>query len=116
VYVTIGSHALPHLDISDPYHRHALVVERGTLMERACGEGEVVVSSRHHRAVDEVAPGFAVTARRPDGVVEAIESTTDWLAVGTQFHPEDLPLGRCVFRQFVAAIVARRHAVLGAVA
>jgi putative glutamine amidotransferase len=30
-----------------------------------------------------------VTARCPDGVVEAIESRMDdWWAMGTQFHPE----------------------------
>ena len=41
------------------------------------------------QAVDEVAAGFRVTARCPDGVVEAIESeSADWFALGTQFHPE----------------------------
>ena len=40
-------------------------------------------------AIDEVAPGFTVTARCPDGVIEAIEHTAEgWVAMGTQFHPE----------------------------
>jgi putative glutamine amidotransferase len=83
-------HALPHLDTSDPNHRHALVVEKDSLMDRLYGESEIRVSSLHHMAVDEVAPGFAVTARCPDGVIEAIESTTDdWFALGVQFHPEE---------------------------
>jgi len=82
-------HALPHLDATDPNHRHALVIEMGTIMERVYGEGEIRVNSMHHMAIDEVAPGFAVTARCPDGVIEAIESTRDdWFAFGTQFHPE----------------------------
>ena len=81
--------ALPHLDAMDPNHRHALEIEMGTIMERVYGEGEIRVNSMHHMAIDEVAPGFAVTARCPDGVVEAIESTSDdWFAFGTQFHPE----------------------------
>ena len=81
--------ALPHQDPLDPAHRHALVVEKGSLMERVYGEGEIRVNSLHHMAIDEVAPGFAVTARCPDGVVEAIESIReDWFALGTQFHPE----------------------------
>ena len=67
--------ALPHLDVMDPNHRHALEIEMGTIMERVYGEGEIRVNSMHHMAIDEVAPGFAVTARCPDGVVEAIEST-----------------------------------------
>ncbi len=81
--------AIPHRDPQDPEHRHGLAVVFGTLMERVYGDSEIRVNSMHHQAVDDVAPGFAVTARCPDGVVEAIESTMDdWFAVGTQFHPE----------------------------
>lgn len=81
--------ALPHSDSMDPAHRHALEVVQGSIMERVYGEGEIRVNSMHHMAIDEVAPGFAVTARCPDGVVEAIESQMDdWFALGTQFHPE----------------------------
>ena len=100
--------ALPHRDATDPNHRHALEVVPGSLMERIYGEGEIRVSSMHHMAVDEVAAGFAVTARCPDGVIEAIESAMDdWFALGTQFHPEknrgtELDIG--VFEQFVEGI------------
>ncbi len=81
--------AVPHADPLDPCHRHALEVVRGSLMERVYGEGEIRVNSMHHMAVDDVAPGFRVTARCPDGVIEAIESIMDdWFAIGTQFHPE----------------------------
>ena len=81
--------AVPHLDPHDPNHRHTLDVVSDSLIGRVYGDGEIRVSSRHHMAIDEVAPGFAVTARCPDGVVEAIESEMiDWFALGTQFHPE----------------------------
>ena len=81
--------ALPHMDPLDPAHRHTLELATGSLMDRVYGDGELRVNSMHHMAIDEVAPGFAVTARCPDGVVEAIESTMpDWFAMGTQFHPE----------------------------
>ena len=100
--------ALPHLDATDPNHRHALVVEMGSIMERVFGEGEIRVNSMHHMAMDEVAPGFAVTARCPDGVVEAIESTMDdWFAMGTQFHPESdsaSALDLRIFEEFVAGV------------
>jgi putative glutamine amidotransferase len=99
--------ALPHLDVMDPNHRHALQIEMGTLMERVYGEGEIRVNSMHHMAIDDVAPGFAITARCPDGVVEAIESTTDWVAFGTQFHPEcesASALDLRIFEEFVAGI------------
>ena len=82
--------AIPHRDAQDPGHRHSLDVVPNTLMERVYGDGEIRVSSRHHMAIDEVAAGFVVTARCPDGVVEAIESEQeDWIAIGTQFHPEN---------------------------
>ncbi|MEZ6088756.1 MAG: gamma-glutamyl-gamma-aminobutyrate hydrolase family protein [Pirellulaceae bacterium] len=52
-----------------------------------CSDGEIRVAGRHHMAIDEVAPGFRVTARCPDGVIEAVESEMmDWFALGTQFH------------------------------
>jgi putative glutamine amidotransferase len=103
--------ALPHADSMDRGHRHALEVEPGSLMERVYGEGEIRVNSMHHMAVDEVAPGFMATARCPDGVVEAIESQDeDWLAFGTQFHPEDISasaLDLRIFEEFVAGITGR---------
>jgi putative glutamine amidotransferase len=81
--------ALPHKDRQDPGHRHGLEVAPGSLMERVYGDGEIRVYSMHHKACDDVAPGFEVTARCPDGIVEAIESSMDdWWAMGTQFHPE----------------------------
>ena len=100
--------ALPHADPLDNAHRHALVVEQGSIMERIFGEGEIRVNSMHHMAIDDVAPGFAVTARCPDGVVEAIESQMpDWVALGTQFHPEAdsaSALDLRIFEEFLAGI------------
>ncbi len=103
--------ALPHADPTDPTHRHALEVVPKSLMERVYGEGEIRVNSMHHMAVDEVAPGFAVTARCPDGVVEAIESTMDdWFALGTQFHPQSdsaSALDLRIFEEFIMGITGR---------
>ena len=100
--------AIPHKDLQDPAHRHGLVVEPDSVMERVYGDGEVRVNSMHHMAVDEVAPGFVVTARCPDGVVEAIESRIDdWFAIGTQFHPEAesaSALDIRIFEEFIFAI------------
>ncbi len=100
--------AIPHKDAQDPAHRHSLEVERDSLMERVYGDGEIRVSSRHHMAIDEVADGFRVTARCPDGVIEAIESgIPGWVAIGTQFHPENdaaSALDVRVFEEFIEAI------------
>lgn len=102
--------AVPHRDPTDSAHRHALEVVRGSLMERVYGEGEIRVNSMHHMAIDDVAPGFRVTARCPDGVIEAIESTReDWFALGTQFHPEAesaSALDLRIFEEFIDGVRA----------
>jgi putative glutamine amidotransferase len=100
--------ALPHRDTQDPSHRHGLEVEIGSIMERVYGDGEVRVNSMHHMAIDDVGRGFRVTARAPDGVVEAIESAQpDWHAIGTQFHPEAnsaSALDVRIFEEFICGI------------
>jgi putative glutamine amidotransferase len=100
--------ALPHLDPLDPAHRHTLELTPGSLMERVYGDGELRVNSMHHMAVDDLAPGFEVTARCPDGIIEAIESRMpDWFAIGTQFHPEAQSasaLDRRIFEEFIDAV------------
>jgi putative glutamine amidotransferase len=100
--------ALPHLDPLDPAHRHTLELAPGSLMERVYGDGELRVNSMHHMALDEIATGFEVTARCPDGIVEAIESRIDdWFAIGTQFHPEAhsaSALDRRIFEEFIDAV------------
>jgi putative glutamine amidotransferase len=66
------------------------------------------VNSLHHQAVAEPGRGVRVSARSPDGVIEAIECD-GMFAVGVQWHPEKLPgAGRLVlFRALVAAAGAR---------
>ncbi|MDO4558068.1 MAG: gamma-glutamyl-gamma-aminobutyrate hydrolase family protein, partial [Planctomycetia bacterium] len=103
--------AIPHYDPMDPHHRHALSVRPRSLMERVYGENVIRVNSMHHMAVDDVAPGFIVTARCPDGVTEAIESTMDdWFAIGTQFHPESQTASALdvrIFEEFLAGLGGR---------
>ncbi len=105
--------ALPHKDPLDPAHRHTLELAADSIMDRVYGDGELRVNSMHHMAVDEVAPGFAVTARCPDGVVEAIESAMpDWFAFGTQFHPEAetaSALDMRIFEEFLLGITGSRE-------
>jgi putative glutamine amidotransferase len=106
-------HAIPHKDLQDQGHRHSLIVVPGSLMERVYGDGEIRVNSMHHMAIDEVAPGFVVTARCPDGVVEAIESDMpNWFAFGTQFHPETdsaSALDCRIFEEFIDGVLAHRR-------
>jgi putative glutamine amidotransferase len=53
-------------------------------------EGETCqVNSRHHQAVNVVAPGWEVTGTAPDGVIEAMERPGDVFNVAVQWHPEN---------------------------
>ena len=69
--------------------RHPIEIAPGSRLAKSCGAEGAVVNSLHHQAVKGLAPGMAVTAWTPDGVVEAIECA--WYpASGVQFHPECL--------------------------
>ena len=86
---------------------HPVEVSPGSRLGAVVGDRTVDVNSRHHQAIREVAAGLTVTARAPDGIVEAIEHTDHPFAVGVQCHPEEL-YGRCswatrLFEEFIAS-------------
>ena len=96
---------------------HGIRVEPGSRLASALGgrpaADACVVNSRHHQAVDQVAPSFVVSASSPDGVVEAIERPASDFCIGVQWHPENFwatgefaPL----FEAFVKAALQRRTA------
>lgn len=60
----------------------------GTRLAQAIGSHRLTVRSGHHQAVDRVAPGFVVSARADDGIVEGIEDPQRWITA-VQWHPED---------------------------
>lgn len=83
-------------DIKEPRdaEAHPVRVTSGTALAGAlAGEidahGDTPVNSRHHQALDAVAPGMTVTAVSPDGVAEAIERPGARFCVGVQWHPEN---------------------------
>jgi putative glutamine amidotransferase len=86
---------------------HDITVEPGSLVGEALGDaGRLACHSAHHQAITAPGPGWRVSARDDDSLVEAIESATHRFAVGVQWHPEmedgDTPhLG--LFRALVAA-------------
>ena len=65
---------------------HTIAIAPGSWLGGILGE-KAVVNSFHHQAVERVAPGFTVTARTEDGVIEAMEDAKR-RCYGVQFHPE----------------------------
>lgn len=51
-------------------------------------ERKLFVNSFHHQAVTDAGKRFRVTAKAPDGTIEAIESTEFKPLMGVQWHPE----------------------------
>ena len=69
------------------------------------------VNTSHHQAVDRVAAGFAVVARSPDGIIEAMEKPDARFFCAVQFHPERLVNVAPQFSRLFKALVkaARRR-------
>ncbi len=101
---TVENHAMPR-ERGLGLIAHPLVVEPGTRLNEITGGGWIPANSRHHQAVRDVAPELMVSARSPDGVVEALESA-DGRLLAVQCHPEDLVDGHLwacrLFHAFVA--------------
>lgn len=68
---------------------HHVDIRPGSRVAELTGvEGSLTVTSFHHQAIKELGEGLEVTATAPDGVIEAVESTTHPWMVGVQWHPE----------------------------
>jgi len=68
---------------------HSVSIEPDSLLSAACQTLTLDVNSRHHHAVDRLGSGLRVTARAPDGVIEAVEHADKLFVLAVQWHPED---------------------------
>ena len=62
------------------------------------------VNSRHHQAIEDLAPGLKVRARAADGIIEAVYMPEKPQIRAVQWHPENFrnDLSRCVFEEFIS--------------
>jgi putative glutamine amidotransferase len=67
---------------------HEVRVETGSRLHGVVGCHRTRVNSLHHQAIDRLGDGLTVSARSPDGVVEAVEGTGRGWLLGVQWHPE----------------------------
>jgi putative glutamine amidotransferase len=84
--------ALKHHQVRPPTEgAHPVTIESGSLLAEILeGKRTMVVNTSHHQAVEDPAPGWRVTARAPDGIIEAVEPSRDAhpFALCVQWHPE----------------------------
>lgn len=112
-----ADHREPEGDIETEYApAHEVALTEGGVLHGLLGEARARVNSLHHQGVDRLAPGLAVEARAPDGLVEAFHveaaHARGGFALAVQWHPEwrvwSDPLSSALFAAFGKA--ARAYA------
>jgi len=92
LYQDLPSERPGPVDHRDARGRHALRVAPDTLLAETVGAAALIVNSRHHQAIRDLAPSLVATAWADDGLIEAAEFATPgepWM-LAVQWHPEDL--------------------------
>lgn len=100
---------LPELFEDRAIYRHMVTLEDDSWLARVYGQTRIETNSIHHQALDSIGQGLRVVGRADDGTIEAVESTSDWFAVGVQWHPELLENPEVLFKPFVKAVSEHRE-------
>ena len=69
---------------------HEVAIVPGSPLAALQGGETMMVNSRHHQAVRDVAPGLVVQATSPDGVIESVYLPGKRFVWGVQWHPESV--------------------------
>jgi putative glutamine amidotransferase len=67
---------------------HPIEIADGSLLAEALGR-RAVVNSYHHQSIATLGDGLRVTARAPDGVIEAIEAPDGAFCLGVQWELQE---------------------------
>ena len=85
----LGDGLLDHaVGVEGPHH--AVQAEAGTRTAELLGE-RFETNTAHHQGLGRLGEGVVVTARCPDGVVEAFEMPAQRHVLCVQWHPERMP-------------------------
>lgn len=93
-----------------PLPLRTVTIEPQTRLYTIVGTSTLRVNALHHQAVDAIGEGLRIAAHDRNGIVQAIESTTDRFILGLQWHPEFMPYAwhtRRIFSAFSKAVKAR---------
>lgn len=99
-----------HDDITEFYEEQAIprsvfptkdiIVEPGSHLARALETEKCRINALHHQAIDKLGEGLRITAREPNGIVQAIEHERLPFVIGVQWHPEYMVLHKAQRRLF----------------
>ena len=95
-----------------PERAHTIDIVPSTRLAAILGTQEMRVNSLHHQAVKVPGQGMVVSASARDGVIEAVEISSQPFVIGVQWHPERLftedEAAQRLFAAFVQAAAARQ--------
>lgn len=98
--------AMEHRRENVPFIEHVVKIVPDSRLYGTVEQARVPVASLHHQAVAHTGDGWRITAKAPDGIIEAMERADHPWAVAVQWHPElmpDHPAHQALFREFVKA-------------
>lgn len=89
---------------------HPVTVTPRSLLQKIVNRATLMVNSSHHQSVKTVAPTLTASAVAPDGIIEAIESSSHRFLLAIQWHPEFLFERHVAHRRLFEALLraARR--------
>ena len=102
-----GAAAVPHRQANagrEP--SHPIELDPRSLLATTLGADRLAVNSFHHQAIERLGRDLVVSARAPDGIIEAVEDPGRDFLIGVQWHAELLverPPERALFEAFVVA-------------
>lgn len=81
--------AIQHHSPNKPqWHYHEVSIFTNTLLGNILKTDRLQVTSSHHQAIKDLAPGLRVSATAADGIIEAVEDPQLDFFLGVQWHPE----------------------------
>jgi putative glutamine amidotransferase len=111
LYQEFENSELHMVDKDNKYSYHEINVISNTLAHKIIQSNTYKSNSNHHQAVKQLGKDLIISGTSCDNVVEIIETTLDYFAIGFQSHPEtELNQSFNIFKQFTNA--AREYAAL----
>jgi putative glutamine amidotransferase len=102
-----AAHGLGHRQsVAGSEPSHPVEIDPESLLAATIGADRLEVNSFHHQAIDRLGDDLVVSARSPDGVIEAVEDPRRDFLIGVQWHAELLagrPYEQALFKAFVVA-------------
>jgi putative glutamine amidotransferase len=93
-----------------PVPAHDVLVEADSALTAIVNRQSFGVNSHHHQGLRQIAPLLRISAKAPDGLVEAVELREHPFGLAVQWHPEWLTQQQWTRKLFAAFVAAASQA------